>query len=321
MNASLQSERSNLAESPKPILVTGAHRSGTTWVGKMLCAGAEAGYISEPLNVYHRPGVMRIPVQRWYTYICDENQDKYLPALQETLRFNYHTKEEILSLRSFKDFARFLRDWVNFTEARRRNLRPLIKDPFAVFSAPWFAKTFNCQVVIVVRHPAPFVSSLKRLGWSFNFKNLFSQPLLIRDRLGPFKGELESFADRKMDIIDQACLLWRIIYSNVLNYISKYPQFIIVMHEDLSRDPVIKYRELYHDLGLKFNPQAETEILKTTKKKYLKSLRRKSPHNISINSLENLEAWKQYLTLNEVERIEGQTADVASRFFSEGSPG
>ena len=39
-----------------PILVTGAHRSGTTWVGKMLAADADTGYISEPLNVLHRPG-------------------------------------------------------------------------------------------------------------------------------------------------------------------------------------------------------------------------------------------------------------------------
>jgi LPS sulfotransferase NodH len=45
--------------SNQPILVTGAHRSGTTWVGKILCASGEAAYISEPLNLWHRPGVMR----------------------------------------------------------------------------------------------------------------------------------------------------------------------------------------------------------------------------------------------------------------------
>ena len=53
----------------KPILVTGAHRSGTTWVGKMIVASQDVAYISEPLNVWHRRGVLKTPTQYWYTYI------------------------------------------------------------------------------------------------------------------------------------------------------------------------------------------------------------------------------------------------------------
>jgi LPS sulfotransferase NodH len=49
-----------------PILVTGTHRSGTTWVGKMLAADSSTAYISEPLNVLHRPGVYRAKVKHWY---------------------------------------------------------------------------------------------------------------------------------------------------------------------------------------------------------------------------------------------------------------
>ena len=45
-----------------PILVTGVHRSSTTWVGKMLTANKQYVYVSEPLNVLHRRGVMRKPV-------------------------------------------------------------------------------------------------------------------------------------------------------------------------------------------------------------------------------------------------------------------
>jgi LPS sulfotransferase NodH len=56
-----------------PILVTGTHRSGTTWVGKMLAADACTAYISEPLNVLHRPGVFRPKVKYWYQYICEDN--------------------------------------------------------------------------------------------------------------------------------------------------------------------------------------------------------------------------------------------------------
>jgi LPS sulfotransferase NodH len=62
-----------MADSPlTPILVTGTHRSGTTWLGKMLAADASTAYISEPLNVLHRPGVLRAEVRHWYQYICAE---------------------------------------------------------------------------------------------------------------------------------------------------------------------------------------------------------------------------------------------------------
>ncbi len=256
-------------------------------------------------------------MQHWYTYICDENQADYLPALQETIRFQYHTREEIQSLRSFKDFGRFTRDWNLFNQARRRDLRPLIKDPFAVFSAPWFHKTLNCQVLLVVRHPAPFASSLKRLGWSFDFNHLLAQPLLLRDRLGNYKNELEKVTDQVVDIIDQACLLWRIIYSNVIEYLSQYPQIKVVRHEDLSKNPLENFQGLYEDLGLTFNPQAEAKIIESTRSPNPKFEWRNSPHNIKINSLENLDAWKQYLTPDEASRIEAQTSEISAAFYPE----
>ena len=46
-----QLDRARRLSIEAPILVTGAHRSGTTWVGRMLCASGEAHYVSEPFNV------------------------------------------------------------------------------------------------------------------------------------------------------------------------------------------------------------------------------------------------------------------------------
>src|SRR6185436_20640836 len=116
-----------------PILVTGAHRSGTTWAGKMLAADSETAYISEPLNVLHRPGVFRARVNHWYQYICDENEYEYLSAFRDLLEFDYHLMDEIRSLRSRRDFLRMGRDFMLFYNSLMRGQRALIKDPFAVF--------------------------------------------------------------------------------------------------------------------------------------------------------------------------------------------
>lgn len=180
-------------KSLSPILVTGAHRSGTTWVGKMLAASHQVAYISEPLNVFHRPGVFSAPVSHWYTYISWENEHLYLPAFRKMLAYQYGVLTEIRSLRSGKDFLRMLRDLSTFLVGRFGRRRALIKDPFAVFSTAWFVQRLQAQVVITVRHPAAFASSLKRLKWKFNIKkNVLTQPLLVRDYLETYRSEIEA---------------------------------------------------------------------------------------------------------------------------------
>src|SRR5919109_2579473 len=242
-----------------PILVTGTHRSGTSWVGKMLAADSGTAYISEPLNVLHRPGVFHVKVHRWYQYICEENEKDYLPGFQELLEFDYHLWDEIRSLRSRRDVLRMGRDFLIFYNGLMRGQRVLLKDPFAVFSTPWFAKRLHCKVVIAVRHPAAFVSSLKRLHWPFDFQDLLNQPLLMRDHLEPYRAEMESV--RPEDVIGQAALLWKLIYRSVHTIRELHPDFLMVRHEDLSLDPIPGYRALYDALGLELTPRVEKTIL------------------------------------------------------------
>jgi hypothetical protein len=298
-----------------PILVTGTHRSGTTWVGKMLAADACTGYISEPLNVLHRPGVFRAQVRYWYQYICEENENEYLPAFHELLEFDYHLWNEIRSLRSRRDVLRMGRDFFVFYNGLMRGLRPLLKDPFAVFSAPWFAKRLNCSVVIAVRHPAAFASSLKRLHWPFDFQDLLNQPLLMRDHLEPYREEMQS--TRRDDVIGQAALLWKLIYHVVHTTRELHPDFLIVRHEDLSLNPIPGYRALYESLGLEFSPRVEKTILNSSNSENPVELSRKKVHAIKLDSRANVDSWKKRLTAEEIQRIRKLTEDVSTLYYSD----
>lgn len=299
----------------QPILVTGAHRTGTTWVGKMLAASGEAAYISEPLNVLHRPGVLRVPTDHWYTYICADNEASFLPALQETLGFRYHPLAELRSLRSRKDFLRMGRDLGIFTSGRLGGKRPLLKDPFAVFSAPWFAERLDCRVVITIRHPAAFASSLKRLNWPFDFSDLLNQPLLMRDWLEPFREEMERAAAAPDDILRQGALLWRIVYSTAAVFQERYPDFILVHHEDLSLDPVAGFSRLYTELGLHFNERARQAVLNASSSENPGELSKKKVHAVRLDSRANLHNWKRRLTPEEIYTVRELTEDLAERFY------
>lgn len=298
-----------------PILVTGAHRTGTTWVGKMLAASPQVAYVSEPLNVWHRPGVMRAPVARWYTYICAENEAEYLAAFRELLGLRYGLWREIRSLRSRKDFLRMGRDFSIFGRGRLLRQIPLIKDPFAVFSAPWFAGRLGCRVVITVRHPAGFASSLKRLGWPFDFHDLLDQPLLMQNWLGVDRAEMESLG--KEDIIGQAALLWRMVYRVVARMMKLHPTFIVARHEDLSLDPVSGYRDLYAALELDFTPVVEKRILDSSSSDNPIELSKKKVHAVKLDSRANLDNWKRRLSKDEITRIRKMTGKIAKQFYSD----
>ncbi len=308
---------------PSPILITGAHRTGTTWVGKMLSANSQTAYISEPLNVLHRPGVLRACVKYWYTYITEKNEDAYLPAFNELLGFRYHLFDELKSLHSSKDFFRMGRDFGIFLRGRAFRERPLLKDPFAVFSSPWFVERFNSQVVVTVRHPAAFASSLKRLNWSFDFADLLNQPLLMRDYLEPYRNDMQAM--KADDVIGQASLLWTMIYGVVHSTLQlaqdgarkRIPSIQIVRHEDLSLDPVLGYQTLYQSLGLDFNSRVEQTILNSSSSENPTEVSQKKVHAVKLDSRANLNNWKRRLTSDEIARIRRMTEEVAHLYYPE----
>jgi hypothetical protein len=281
----------------------------------MLAADSSTAYISEPLNVLHRPGVFHTKVTRWYQYICEENQNEYLPSFKELLEFDYHLWGEIRSIRSRRDFLRMGRDFAIFYTGLMRGQRVLIKDPFAVFSLDWFAKCLNCRIVVTVRHPAAFASSLKRLNWPFDFQDLLDQPLLMRDHLEPYRGQME--AAKRDGIIGQSALLWNLIYRSVHATLQRNPDFIAVRHEDLARDPVNRFRELYRALDLDFTPRVEKTILTSSRSDNPVEPSRKNIYAVKLDSRANIDNWKKRLTPEEIDYIRKRTEEISSLYYSD----
>jgi hypothetical protein len=295
----------------RPILVTGMPRSGTTWVGRMLTASGEVGYINEPLNRTASPGTVRIPVDHWYPYITAENEERLLPRLEETLRFKYHLVQELKQCRNRTDLHHTLKTWAGFVRSRRR--RPLVKEPHAVFSVDWFMRRLGSDVVVTVRQPLAVVSSWKRLDWSFDFSHLLEQPALMRDWLAPVEPEMLRALSPSMDLIDRVALLWRVIYSVVAD--ERFPRVHVVRQEDLSRDPVREFAKLYDALGLRFTKAAAEAVAASSSSENPKETRVDKPHETRLDSKANLESWRQRLTGDEISRVVRLTDDTARLYY------
>ena len=168
---------------PAPVLVTGMMRSGTTWVGRMLCAGGGLTYLSEPLNPHH-PAIFRLPVQHDYTYINSANEQDFLPTFRDAAALRPRPFKELGAVRRPADVGRVGLTTLEMLRGRMFNRPALFKDPHALFSASWFADRLGCRVVVCVRHPAAIVSSHVRLGWRVPLAHLRAQPAPVRDWLG-----------------------------------------------------------------------------------------------------------------------------------------
>lgn len=127
----------------KPILVTGSHRSGTTWVGKMISLSRQVGYISGPFNIGLAPGYNMLNLDYWFNYInCNnDNEEKLKNELNNILSFNYQFFQEMHRLNNFRDFLRTCRELSRSLIKKIYNRRPLMKDPIAIMSVEWLYKT------------------------------------------------------------------------------------------------------------------------------------------------------------------------------------
>lgn len=292
----------------KLILVTGAHRSGSTWIGKVISQASNVRYVHEPFNLRNKK--YETPFNYWFEYVSDESneivQDEVRSYLNSHFGFSMRsTLKAATKIGPPKNILRALAD-----QRSRLTRRTLMKDPIALLSAPWIYNNFPSDVVISIRHPAAFVASLKIKDWQFDFRNFLDQENLMNNLLFDFKEELESYAQNPKDIVSQGILLWNILYSVVLDYKREFgDSWYFVKHEDLSLHPIKEFDKLFGFLKLDFSSTVQKAIHVSTKAQQGSSYKRDSASNVY--------SWKKRLTDKEIRRIKEKTAGVWPQFYTE----
>jgi len=299
----------------RPILVTGAHRTGTTWVGDMLARARRMYYVHEPFSPNrggtgdHANG--QTIFDRWYSFIDDENTEDIRARLEQEI----FDGPEAMTAKGESDLANAEVDSprVGLLDSARKALRPLrrgvdpilpvVKDPVALLSAPWLARHFDMNVVVMVRHPAAFAASIARQGWAFPFADLASQPRLMSGPLKEFADVILDFAKTEREILEQAGLIWKILYSVVIEYRREHSDWHFVVYEDLARDPAAGFRNLYSKMGLRGVDPAL---------RLLEAERRASP------SLHDPKGWQRELDPVAIMRLREATDPVWREFYRDG---
>lgn len=298
-----------------PILVTGTHRSGTTWLGRMLDLSPTTHYVHEPFApMNHRSWLSKRPAER-FLHQSPSRPSRFDRDLDRIVALRPPALTLLRRSRGPRDVVRAVEQVVMARRARARDRRAIIKDPFALLLAEWIHARTEAAVIVCVRHPAAFVSSVTRLGWRLDERWLLVQDELMGEELHAWVPALRR-AD-ELDMVDHACLVWRVLNSVVIRLEQDHPEWTVTRYEDLALQPVAGFRRVFEDHGLAWSADIADEIRGLNAPENPTEVPTRQRGSVVRDSRGAVWTWRDRLTAGEIDRVRSATRDVASHWYGD----
>ena len=293
--------------------MTGTQRSGTTWVGKILSAHKDYGYVHEPFNrVNHL--IHDAPIEFPFQFVNESIDANSQKAYSKYLNYFLNPSWKFLyrSLKGIKYVdSRYISPLRQFTESKSSGKVKIIKDPFALFSCEWLY-SLGWEIIIMCRHPAAYALSMLEKDWILTPRVLEEQS----DEISHFYKGNEQYVhsylrlkDRKNNLIESAIHAWNLQYCVIDYYRRKFPDWTLLYHEDLSRNPLSEFAKVFSNLGLDMEDSAVNQVKSTTEGSNLTGLKR--------NSSRNAQKWQSFLSNEQVKSIRQGTSRLWPEFYDE----
>jgi len=257
-----------------PILVMSLPRSGSSWVGAVLGHNRYALYLREPLTQSRiRAGSNSVvfPVERSQS-----------PPVYE--RAATHAFSGIpMFPPSIVPFSKQWRLW------RRWRRRVVVKEvnPLAL---DWLIEQYHPRVIFLVRHPAAVALSYRQLGWTEGALNL----PLVEDNL-PCDAREAGFWTRHG--VFQGAVL-----QNALQALDGYGDAKIYRYEDICRNPIDSFRDMYDFADLPWNKSIRQYIVETTSE-HTTASDSNNPYRVHRDTHAIAEAWRKKIEKRHVHKL------------------
>ncbi|MEX2409755.1 MAG: hypothetical protein WD607_00045 [Candidatus Paceibacterota bacterium] len=296
------------------LLITGAIRSGTTFVGKVIDQATDFRLINEPFSFNH--GIEGI--QHWNPYTSE-----YTPYYQKLFKkyFNYKSTFKLYERNKYDKYLKsVIKSRAHFNYLINKyspyKKKLILKDPLASLSSQYLRHNHNIGVLVLFRHPGAFVYSNKRLEWDFNLEHIFNQVELVERYL----KEEQKIYHGNLDYIERLSLLWRCINKVLIEYSKRKDDHYwqIVTHEELCINPQETFKMIFDRFEIDFNERTKDYIRKNTSKSN-KINAGKAAHLLKRDSEGLIDYWKRELSEKEIDKIKRLTYDLALTFYDKES--
>ena len=286
--------RSLLDHGPRAIFLTGIHRSGTSWVGHVIAQAEGTNYWREPFNP--SCGICK---RQQYLYLTRDSEDTYYKHFTDSLfkgRYVGRNPDRVKRPQWFKS---------NSSE-----YRSFIKDPTGAFVLDWLNYHYNIDSLILLRHPAAFVSSVCRLAWDFDFNRFLRQEQLMKDWLLPYR---DLFVEHNYGgmTVQKASVLWGAVYTVLWGLICR-DSYYWKRYEDICNNPMEEFNDIFTKLKLPWSSKIGKAIYSSINGKLTFSQERDSWER---STTEMAKIWKARLSSNEIEIIRNTVATFGLKMY------
>ncbi|NEZ56158.1 sulfotransferase [Adonisia turfae] len=291
-----------LSKDKPPILIVGLPRSGTTWLASVLNTSKNIKLFHEPFNMDH----VSEASPHWLKYLrADDNDLAFKHFCQKV--FSGKSNHPYIKCKLTGHYSR-LKKRLSWLPGR-----VIVKDVHACAALDWIDHNIAPQIVIITRHPCGLASSWLRTfkssqnnGRGRALNRLLAQPKLLEDYLHPFEDDL-----RNSDtFFDNIALYWGAIYYILHKQYQTHPNWIFITHEELCRDPIKEYKELFNKLNLEWTSKTDQILATSTVADSGSSY---SPMRVSANEPSK---WLKQLTPEQIEIIQKKTSLFKLPFYS-----
>ena len=312
-----------MREINKICIVSGSHRSGTTWIGHTIAKGTNSAYIWEPFNVKvplsKRSGYGKsfLKIDNWY-HLVENSDDQICIDLAHLLKKRSLDMTGILSklpnslMTNPKAALKWLMNDLKLSANLKINNSAIIKDPIMLFSTQFISKKLGSKCILITKDPRSFYNSLKKASWGFDFQNIY-HPCRRFEHLNEYIYEVEERLNKGALLDPQSIgLLWNILHKHMY-YLSKFKNFKIIKYEEICEDPV------FHLDNLAFfatNKKLSKKIKNRIFHEQIKNANNSDKVHIirHENSKEISKLWCSQLNKNELIEIEKKCDKILSIF-------
>ena len=283
---------SNLQMSEKAIFITGHGRSGTTWIGNTFSQAPGVLYYNEPCN----PDAVRGGnYSDWFRYVRPDENDSFFESCLES---------------SFKGLITYRSNWLKQRPYRRLlpGYRVVIKEVASLMSLEWVYKSYQPKVLVVVRHPCAVALSEINKGTPVErpIMEMLRQTDLLEDHLKPYISIMKS-AKRPYEIYGA---VWGARNRVIANLIPHYPEWKVIFYEDLCKNPLVCFYELFDHFNLNWGSKVKKFINRTTTEEEL------GTYSVSKVTDKQINKWKKEMSRSEIEQVRSFVEPFNLSFYS-----
>lgn len=219
--------------------------------------------------------------------------------------------EKIFSGRAYRA-PRFSRGYAGHVARRLQCLltgrRLLVKSVYSLHNTEWIARRFPVSVVILLRHPCAVVHSIHRRWPEARLKNPQEQEALIADHLRPYR-----------DLFQNAAMPYEVLASRVGAYYKvvseaarRHPEWIVLRHEDLCKNPMDEFQSLFTRLDLEGFDRTRSAIEASNRPKVKDEVQ-----HVQRVATEEVDKWRKNLSEDEIRQVAEYYCPFANAWYGE----